>query len=93
MCCGVDLKDWKTSAYNHEEHGVRTYSMTLRTGAIYEPVLVMADISSLMVDESLEGSPAATRSIRHDCEGYCWMAEYYKDAEIPVVCLGLGGAL
>jgi hypothetical protein len=34
--------------------------MTLGTGAIYEPVLVMADISGLVIDESLEGSTAAT---------------------------------
>jgi hypothetical protein len=35
-------------------------SMALGAGAIYEPVLVMADISGLVIDESLEGSAAAT---------------------------------
>lgn len=38
---------------------VRTYSMTLRTTATYKSVLVMANISTLVVDELLKGSSSA----------------------------------
>jgi hypothetical protein len=47
-----------------------SYTVIMSGGVVAETVLVVADVSILLVDETLERSRSATRSVGHDelCE-------------------------